>query len=111
MPHGLRVDARIFRLIAIAGSALVLAGCITARPMTLGLVEPASTEQRGEIIARGVTATDCPDPGYMYGDYNDAVTMALATVEGADALVNVTFEIKDTFGHYCLRVTGDAVAL
>ena len=92
-------------------TALLLSGCITSRPVTIPVADTGAIPADVEVLRENVTATDCPDPGHMYGSNNDAIEMAIAQVPGANALINVVFEQKDTFGHYCMKVTGDAVAL
>lgn len=102
-----------FRTTLLCTAALaLLSACSTSRPVTLGMAQvAAAAAPAATVLQRDVTATDCPDPGDMYGDYNDAIAAALAQVAGANALINVRFAIKDTVGHYCMRVTGDAVRL
>jgi hypothetical protein len=104
---------RYARLIVLAKILLVLGlgGCVTSRPITIPLADLGEVPDQAKILQHDVTATDCPDPGHMYGSLNDAIDMAIAEVPGANALINVQFEQKDTFGHYCMKVTGDAVAL
>jgi hypothetical protein len=99
----------VARIAVMVLAAATLAACSTSRPMTLGAVQPMQVMQTNgsaapavTVLQRNVSATDCPNPGDMYGDYNDAV-------QAANALANVRFAVKDTVGHYCLRVTGDAV--
>ena len=104
----------IGRSIVVIATGLVmilLTGCITSQPLSLPIVQTGPFNKNIEILQSDVTATDCPKPGYLYGNYNRAIAKAMAQVDGANALVNVRFASKDSIGHYCLRVTGDAVAL
>ena len=102
---------QIARAATAAALLLTLSGCVTSQPITIPVVDLAKPTAAPDILRTDVTATDCPDPGHMYGSFNDAIEMAVAQVPGADALINVQFEQKDTVGHYCMKVTGDAVAL
>ncbi|MGI9292065.1 MAG: hypothetical protein ACR2QG_12425 [Gammaproteobacteria bacterium] len=101
----------IVRVVLTVYALACLAACVTSQPVTIPLVALNDRPSDVKILQQNVTATDCPDPGHMYGSFNDAIEMAIAQVQGANALVNVKFDQKDTFGHYCMRVTGDAVAL
>jgi hypothetical protein len=86
-------------------------GCATSRPTSLPVAQVAEPLPAVQVLRENVSATDCPDPGSMYGDFSIAIAQAIAAVEGANALINVRFDSRDSLGHYCLRVTGDAVAL
>ena len=101
----------VLRHIVLVSSASLLFACVTSQPITIPVTDIGSVPADLEILQDNVTATDCPDPGHMYGSFNDAIEMAIAQVPGANALINVKFDQKDTFGHYCMKVTGDAVAL
>ena len=100
-----------FLPVMIAFLSFSLTACVTSQPVTIPVADLGTVPEDLEILQQGVTATDCPDPGHMYGSFNDAIEKAIAQVEGANALINVKFDQKDTFGHYCMKVTGDAVAL
>ena len=102
---------RIGSLAVSLAAGIPLIGCVTSQPITIPVVDISGSPEPSAVLQTGVTATDCPDPGHMYGSFNDAIEMALAQVPGADALINVSFEQKDTVGHYCMKVTGDAIAL
>lgn len=95
-------------IILISG---ILTACIPSRPITIPVASVGTVPDDVKVLQENVTATDCPDFGYMYGNFNDAIAMAIEQVPGANALINVKFEQKDNIGRYCMRVTGDAVAL
>jgi hypothetical protein len=64
------------------------------------------------VVAKGVRATHCPEPGEDYGSYEEAINTALAMAPGANALVNVEFRrIARGFLRICAEVSGDAVRI
>jgi len=107
-------DQRRVFLLALA-SMLGMTGCFArtfgGKSSEIALLAETFPEQRVKILAREVAAEDCPD-GPGYGDYAAAVKTAIASVKGANVLLNVelsTVNSPNVMGaSTCVRVSGDA---
>jgi hypothetical protein len=64
------------------------------------------------VLATDVAASDCGAWLHPYADYGAAVERAISSVQGANALVNVSLFAQEYFAFkICVHVRGDAVVL
>lgn len=95
-------------LVGCSGAAGVTASGTSSRIGVLALSEPAG---RVIVLKRSVEGEDCPGGG-AYGDYGTAIRNAIASVRGANVLVNVTLSSAESLSilgvGICTRATGDA---
>lgn len=90
----------------------LIAGCVSGRAGTFGVISTRATGAKVEVIAYRVEGWSCPSGFGSYGAYSAAVESALRRVPEADVLVNAHFYAQDHWpGRVCTRVVGDAARL
>jgi len=93
---------------ANGGGGGITASGTSSRIGLLALNPPA---RRVVILKKSAEGEDCPGGG-AYGDYGKAIRNAIASVPGANILVNVTLSSAESFSivgvGICTRATGDA---
>jgi hypothetical protein len=102
--------ARIVLAWAVTSLAL---GCISSDTMHLTEI---STRTIGgpphNVLAADVEASDCGAWFHPYASYATAVEKAIASVPGANALIDASFFAQEYFAFkICVHVRGDAVSL
>jgi len=94
-------------------------GCATRPYGSLSLVSTQPQAVKATILARDVKGSDCRSGIFVLGDkladYGVAVQEAIASVPGADTLLDasVDFEVHNyvVYQKWCLRVSGTAAVL
>lgn len=86
-----------------------IAGCISGKPINFTIVSVNDAKIEYTLLSKGVVGKDCEG---QYGSYEAATRAAIASVEGANALVNAKFSKKEVpIARICVKVTGDAVKI
>ena len=91
------------------GGLIHITGCVSSKPMNFTAVSTGEANIEYIVLSKGVVGKDCEG---QYGSYEKATRNAIASVEGATALVNAKFSRKEVpVAKICVTVIGDAVKI
>jgi len=95
--------------ILFLGGLIHVTGCLSSKPMNFTAVSIGEASIEYIVLRQGAVGKDCEG---QYGSYEKATRNAIASVEGATALVNAKFSRKEVpVSKICVTVIGDAVKI